>query len=210
MEHSELLNKIDFIGHGFYNAVDSADCLDPILMNQVHSPDALFIQKAPVEAPMVDALITNKKGLKLTVKTADCAPVLIAAPKARLIAAVHAGWRGAFQGIIENTVLQLMRMGANPQDMVAAVGPHIQKQSFEADEPMCALFAKTEHRFFEQKDDTHFLFDFHNYVLHRLNRAGIEQIDSIMIDTYTNPLYNSYRRDALNPARQYSAIWIKD
>ena len=210
MKQVSGLKEIDFIEHGFYDASDSKDVQHPILMNQVHSVDTLYVTEQLAVVPSVDALITDKPNLMLTVKTADCAPILIADRKAKLVAAIHAGWKGALQGIIENTVLQMIRMGGNPEYMVAGIGPHLQRDSFEADVQMRSLFPTTEHHFFTPKhDEEHFFFDFHAYVVHRLRRTGIYQIDSILIDTYTDFDYNSYRREPKNPARQYSCICIK-
>lgn len=210
MKQVSGLKEIDFIEHGFYDAYDSKNVPNPVLMNQVHSVDTLMLNERLVVAPSVDALITDKPNLILTVKTADCSPILIADKKAHLIAAIHAGWKGALQGIVENTVLQMIRMGGDPDYMVVGIGPHLQKESFEADVQMRSLFPITEHRFFTPKnDEEHFFFDFHSYIVHRLRRTGINQIDSILIDTYTDLDYNSYRRDPKNPARQYSCICIK-
>ena len=97
--------ELNWLKAAFYNAQESEGIIDAIKMNQVHSADCLYITEKPTEEPSVDALVTDKAGLKLTVKTADCAPILIADQKKHLIAAVHAGWKGAFQGVIENTVL---------------------------------------------------------------------------------------------------------
>ncbi len=209
MKQAPKLSALNFITHGFYNALDSQTDKDPILMDQVHSADVLVIDTKPSTPPQVDALITTVPNLNLTVKTADCAPILIVDTQAKIIAAVHAGWKGAFQGIIETTVLKMIELGGNPAYMIAAVGPHLQQQSFEIDSAMHALFPKTESHFFTPTDDAHYLFDFDSYVVHRLRRAGIVQIDTIPIDTYTSSDYNSYRREAANPARQYSSIELK-
>ncbi len=209
MKQSPKLSALDFITHGFYDAHDSYLDENPILMDQVHSADVLLIDTVPTTPPQVDAVITKTPNLNLTVKTADCAPVLLVDTQAKIIAAVHAGWKGAFQGIIESTVLKMVELGCNPVHMIAAVGPHIQKQSFEIDSAMFALFPKTETHFFTPTDSTHYLFDFDSYVIHRLHRAGITQIDTIPIDTYTSSNYNSYRREPENLARQYSSIKLK-
>ncbi len=210
MEQSKKLANIDFIEHGFYNAADSTSVDNPILMKQVHSADVSVIEAMPSVPPQVDALVTKTAGLNLTVKTADCAPILIVDTEVRIIAGIHAGWKGAFQGIIENTILKMIELGGNPAHMVAGVGPHLQQKSFEVDTPMRALFPVTESNFFKQTDETHYLFDFDAYIVHRLKRAGITQIDTILIDTFANKEYNSYRRDAMNPNRQYSSIRIKN
>ena len=192
----------------FYNAADSEKMTDVIKMNQVHSADCLYLDSVPKESPSVDALITDKKGLKLAVKTADCAPILMADTKRPLVAAVHAGWKGAFQGILENTVLEMLRHGANIDTLYAGIGPHIQKKTFEMGEEIKALFPKTEDGFFTTLGNK-ILFNFDAYVIHRLKRAGVRFIETVGDDTYPDPIYFSYRRDPQNPGRQFSSIIIK-
>ena len=207
MKQVANLSALPFLTHAFYSAAETAGVERPILMNQVHSADVLFLTEAPAALPAVDALITKTPGLNLTVKTADCAPVLLADPVSRMIAAVHAGWRGAFQGIIEATVLEMVRQGANLDTLVAGIGPHIQTQSFEIGPEMKALFPVTESHFFtEGNGKIHF--DFDAYVIHRLKRAGIQSVMSVGDDTYTDHQYNSFRRDQ-TPDRQFSSIMIK-
>ena len=205
MKQTSNLTELDFISHGFYDARDSQTVMKPILMNQVHSVDAVFITDRQDNLP-VDALITQTPGLNLTVKTADCAPVLLADSTSRMVAAIHAGWRGAFQGIIENTVLQMIRHGANISTLRAGIGPHIQIQSFEISPDIKALFPATENHFFTEENGKIF-FDFDSYVIHRLKRAGVSSIESIGDDTYSDSAYNSFRRDKTK-IRQFSSIMI--
>ena len=207
MKLAPNLATLEFVKHGFYNATDSKSVERPVLMNQVHSADALFLTEAPLTPPSVDALITQTPNLTLTVKTADCAPVLLADSSSRMIAAVHAGWRGAFQGILEATILEMVRRGANLTTLRAGIGPHIQKNSFEAGADMKALFPSTEYHFFTETDGK-LLFDFDAYVIHRLHRAGVQSIDSTGDDTYTDLSYFSYRREPKNKGRQFSSITI--
>ncbi len=208
MKQTDNLKSLSFITHGFYDKTDTKLDLNPILMTQVHSADALFITQKPVEAPKVDALITQTPNLNLTVYTADCAPILLADPSSKMIAAIHAGWKGAFQGIIETTVLKMIQHGADINTLCAGVGPHIQKQSFEMGADIKALFPTTEKSFFTEKGDK-ILFDFDEYVIHRLKRAGIQSIQTISDDTYADINYFSFRRGDLIK-RQYSSIMIKD
>ncbi len=201
--------NLDWCQACFYNAAESEKITDAIKMNQVHSADCLYLSDIPPESPSVDALITDKPCLKLAVKTADCAPVLIADKKRHLVAAIHAGWKGAFQGVIENTLLKMIELGGNPHNMVAGIGPHLQLKSFEISTEMRVLFPSTEAHFFtEENGKIHF--DFDAYVKYRLTRSGILTVDSVGIDTYTDFGYNSYRRDSKNPARQLSIIEIKE
>ena len=200
---------LDWCEACFYNAEESQKKTDVIKMNQVHSADCLYVTEKISENPSVDALITDKAGLKLAVKTADCAPILIADVQKRLVAAIHAGWKGAFQGVIENTILKMIELGGDSQNMVAGIGPHLQVQSFEVSSELCALFPITERHFFsEEKGQIHF--DFDAYVVHRLRRSGIEIVESVGDDTYSDLKYNSYRRHPENPARQLSVIEIKE
>ena len=74
---------------------------------------------------------------------------------------------------------------------------------------MTSLFPKTEAHFFKTTDNGTY-FDFTGYVVHRLQRAGIQNIQTLDVDTFQNPDYNSYRRDPKNPARQYSVIYLTE
>ena len=202
------LTSLKFIEHGFYTAGDSQNDPNPILMNQIHSADALFLTERPSSPPSVDALITKTSDLNLTVKTADCAPVLLADPTSKMIAAVHAGWKGAFQGILEATVLEMVRYGANLDTIYAGVGPHIQQASFEIGKEIKSLFPQTEECFFKFQDNKIF-FDFDAYIMYRLKRAGIRFIETVGDDTFSDQTYFSYRRDPKNLGRQFSSIMIK-
>ena len=169
MKQTDNLKSLSFITHGFYDKTDTKLDLNPILMTQVHSADALFITQAPSEPPKVDALITQTPNLNLTVYTADCAPILLADRTTKMIAAIHAGWKGAFQGIIENTVLKMIQHGANIDTIHAGIGPHIQQQSFEIGPEIQALFPTTESSFFKDKDNKIFFSAFEYQPLRILN-----------------------------------------
>jgi len=203
-------SDLDWLCAGFYNKTECDQVFQPVLMDQTHSADVLVLDSRPETPPKLDALITQKAGLTLTVKTADCAPILFADTQARIIAAVHAGWKGAFQGIIEMTLLKMLSIGGSINNIRAAIGPHLQKNSFQITQDMLNLFPVTERARFMEETETGIYFDFDAYLVHRLKRAGVTNIDSAGIDTYTSNDYNSYRREPKNPARQYSAIMIRE
>lgn len=209
MKQSVNLLQLDWVEHGFYNASESTMIPNPVLMQQVHSADVRYLQKEPDIMPQLDAFVTDCCGINLTVKTADCAPVLLADPVTRQVAAVHAGWRGAFQGILENTILTMVTRGAKAANILAAVGPHLQKDSFIVDQAMQSLFPITENRFFSIGKDGLIRFDFDAYICYRLYRAGIQSVESVGGDTYADQTYYSYRREPENPGRQFSCIMIK-
>ncbi|MBQ4472628.1 MAG: peptidoglycan editing factor PgeF [Alphaproteobacteria bacterium] len=200
-----VFQQFPFVQAGFCNAKESAKLQHPILMKQVHSADVLVLTEVPSEPPKCDALATKTPSLRLTVKTADCTPVLFLDPVAKVIAATHAGWKGAFQGVLETTVLAMLKMGASLNNIHAAIGPHLTQKSFQVQEDMQTLFSPNEQQFFHETPNGTF-FDFTGYVRHRLDRIGINNVELFDLDTYTNPEYNSYRRDKENPARQYSFI----
>ena len=199
---------ISVVTAGFYNAQESLDNPPPFLMEQVHGADALILDEIPTQPLLCDALVTHKQALQLTIKTADCAPVLFVDPNTHIIGAAHAGWKGTFQGILENTILTMLSLGAKLENIYAAIGPHLMQQSFQISPSMYALFPKTEQLYFKETE-TGIYFDFTGYLQHRLTRSGIQKINTIRLDTYSNSAYNSYRREAKNPARQYSFVTLK-
>ena len=207
MIRPESFSKFSQIDAGFCNAKESLELKNPILMKKVHSAYVLVLTETPAEPPQCDALVTRTPGLKLTIKTADCAPVLFIDPVANVIGAAHAGWKGAFQGVLENTILTMLKLGATIDHIRAAIGPHLTQKSFQVAADMQNLFPKTEQHFFASRE-TGSYFDFTGYIQHRLQRASIQTIDSYPIDTFSDPAYNSYRREAESHARQYSFIQL--
>ncbi len=177
---------------------------------QVHSATALLIHEpfAPAKRPEADALVTTQIGIALGVLTADCAPVLLADVENGVIGAAHAGWRGAFDGVLAATVNLMLNCGAQREQMVAVVGPCIQQNSYEVGAEFHARFM-AEHvgldRFFlEAKRDGYFMFDLSGFVLHRLRQAGITQVQALPQDTLREEAgFFSYRRSTLRAESQY-------
>ncbi|MBT5185162.1 MAG: peptidoglycan editing factor PgeF [Kordiimonadaceae bacterium] len=141
-----------------------------------------------------DAVVTKHKNIALSIVTADCAPVLLADPTANIIAAAHAGWQGAKNGIIENTIKAMCSLGATRENIIAAVGPCIGQQSYEVGPEFYQQF--TDKSFFKNSDKAnHHLFDLEGFVLHQLKQSNILQIEPLNIDTYDeNNDFFSYRR----------------
>ena len=165
---------------------------------QVHSARAVT---APWmrERPQSDAVATNRKGVGCSVLTADCAPVLLADPAAQIVAAAHAGWKGALGGIVEDTLLRMKEMGAKTERIVAAVGPVIGPRSYEVGEEFEATFLQQDprsaHRFAKAAARDKRLFDLPGFVLDRLARAGVRNAEWIERDTFAEPdLFFSHRR----------------
>lgn len=186
---------------------------------QVHSAEVAIVDEPwPAAArPQVDALVTRTPGVVLGILTADCAPVLLADADAGVVAAVHAGWRGAKAGVIEAAVAAMLDLGAQRCTTLAAVGPCIQQASYEVGPEFHAAFAGdgTEARAFFRRSarDGRFMFDLAGYVAHRLRAMGLSTVASLGHDTAADAdSFFSYRRTTLagggDYGRSLSAIAI--
>ena len=187
-----------------------------LTLYQIHSATAVVVDKAwEGEAPEADALVTRTPGLAIGALTADCAPVLFCDPEARVIAAAHAGWRGALSGIAEATVAAMEELGASRERMLAVIGPSISQKAYEvgveyvdrflAEEPTSSVFFITD----ASSGEPHF--DLSGYVAERLSRAGVDTISDLGLCTYCDETrLFSYRRSQHHGeddyGRQISAI----
>ena len=168
--------------------------------HQIHSPDVAVATKPwDLESrPRVDAMVTATPGLALGVTTADCGPILFADSKARVIGAAHAGWKGAFTGVLENTIDAMEKLGANRADITVAIGPLIRQPSYEVGAEFVERFTAADQdfaRFFiPSSREGHAMFDLAGFIRMRLARAGIARIDDTGIDTYPDEQLFSYRR----------------
>ncbi|MFN3387501.1 MAG: peptidoglycan editing factor PgeF [Allosphingosinicella sp.] len=171
-----------------------------VTVHQVHSPDAAYVTEPfPVDArPPADAMVTDRPGLVLGILTADCAPVLFADREAGVVAAAHAGWKGAFAGVVEATVAEMTRRGAERGRIAAAIGPCIARRSYEVDEAFLRRFVEADpenERFFGLGREGHHQFDLEGFVAHRLAEAGLTRIEALGEDTYGQAdRFFSYRR----------------
>ena len=185
---------------------------------QVHSPEVVEVKEPwpHDERPRADAMVTDRPGLLLGIVTADCAPVLLADSAAGVIGAAHAGWRGAFGGVLENTVAAMERLGARRERIVAVIGPTIAQPSYEVDETFHDRLVGHDAAnidLLEPGASNHYHFDLPAYVERRLRYygAGVETVERLGVDTYADPdRFFSYRRATHRgePAygRQFSLI----
>lgn len=158
--------------------------------------------------PHADALVTARPGVVLGILTADCGPVLFADPEARVIGAAHAGWKGAFSGVLEATVAAMEALGARRNRIRAALGPTIAAESYEVDSAFRDRFleaAADYDRFFrpgERKD--HFMFDLPGFIEARLQALKLGAIGILGQDTYAAPdHFFSYRRATHRGEKDY-------
>lgn len=191
-----------------------------LTLKQVHGAQVVTVSGTWTHgtAPQADALVTNRKGIALGVLTADCAPLLFADKKEKIIGAAHAGWKGAVGGVIEATIAAMEKLGAARQNIAAAIGPCIGPQSYEVSEafrdPFTAQSADNARFFRPAEKAGHLVFDLPGYAAHRLHLAGIETVYDTHQDTLPNETaFFSYRRTCQRGegdyGRQISVIVIK-
>lgn len=172
---------------------------------QIHGAEVVEVAKpwSPGSGPRADAMVTNRPDVALAVITADCAPILLADTRAGVAGAAHAGWRGAVAGVIERTIAAMARLGAEPAETAAAIGPCIAQRSYEvaADLRDAVLAQDPGHaRFFAPGRRTErWQFDLAGYCAVRLTAAGIGSVSVLGVDTAADEhRFFSHRRRTLN------------
>lgn len=171
-----------------------------VTVRQVHSPDVVTVTDPIAEAdrPAADAMVTDRPGLILGILTADCVPVLLADREAGVVGAAHAGWKGAMAGVTDRSVAAMEELGARRDRIAAAIGPCIGRASYEVTLDFARNFEEQDRengRFFTAGREGHCQFDIAAYVAARLAGAGVERIEMLDQDTYSQPeRFFSYRR----------------
>lgn len=177
-------------------------------VKQTHSSKCVSIDQpfAADEWIEADAIVTRTPNVPIGVITADCAPVLLVANG--VVGAAHAGWQGAVNGVLENTVAA---MKCDPITIQACIGPCISKQSYEVskgfEKPFVDRHAEST-KFFTVKSEEKLLFDLRAYCAFRLGLCGVQNVEISDIDTLTNESYHSHRGGAGVGDRNLSAIMI--
>jgi len=153
---------------------------------QVHSAKVVTVTEPWHTRPQADAMVTQVPGLALCILSADCVPVLFADPAAKVIGAAHAGWKGALGGVCEATVEAMEALGAERGQIVAAIGPAIQQDSYEVGPEFRDTFVG-EHEWTDRlfragcEDRSHF--DLTGYVETVLRREGVNMVENLGHDT---------------------------
>ncbi|MFN4354719.1 peptidoglycan editing factor PgeF [Parvibaculum sp.] len=187
---------------------------------QIHSPAVAEVTEpwTPDTAPQADAMVTATHGIALGILTADCAPVLFADKKARVIGAAHAGWKGAVTGVLETTIETMLRLGAERQNITAAIGPCISKEAYEVGPEFHERFlsdSDANGRWFGPSEHPgHFMFDLPGYVASRLEACEIGTVAALGHCTYQDERrFFSFRRTTHRKekdyGRQISALMLR-
>jgi YfiH family protein len=172
-----------------------------LFVNQIHGNDVAVIDvenkiHGEQELPKADALVTNLQNVAICVITADCSPILFFDAEKNVVAATHAGWRGAKLGVIKNTVAEMKKLGA--KKISAIIGPMIHQKSYEVSQEFLDDFLSenlTNKKFFVTgMKPEKWLFDLPSYVAEKLRAENVE-VEDKKIDTYENEkTFFSFRR----------------
>ena len=179
-----------------------------ILMNQTHSNKVIVVNNKNKNNKSFnsDALVTKLKGLGLCVLTADCVPIILYDENNETIACIHAGWKGAFSGIIEKTINKLKKMN-NQNKIYACVGPCIGKGNYEVNNDLFQLFTnkqKSNSIFFTKTKNNKFYFNIRSYVNKILKDNGTIKIHNLNFDTFADSSnFFSYRRSVKIGEKDY-------
>lgn len=188
-----------------------------ILLNQVHGNKFHYIStnsklKNKFEG---DALVTDRKNTPIAVLTADCAPILVYDDSKEMIAAIHAGWKGAYKSIVKKVVKFMIKKGCSPQNITAAIGPCISSNNYEVREDFIKKFIKKDKKniiFFKKAKHKNY-FNLNKYIHFQLKSLSIKKIDIIDKDTFIrkNNLFSARRSISRNEndyGRNISIIMI--
>ena len=189
-----------------------------VLLNQIHSNKFHYINKSSKvnnRKFIGDALVTNKKNIPIAVLTADCAPILIYDESKEMIAAIHAGWKGAHKDIVKKVVKFMIKKGCSSKNIVAAIGPCISGNSYQVKEDFIKKFIKKDKKniIFFKKTKSKNYFNLNKYIHFQLKSLNIKKIDVINKDTFNtkNNFFSARRSISRNESdygRNISIIMI--
>ena len=171
-----------------------------ILMHQTHSNKVVEIKKNNFRKKIrADAMVTQMKDLAIGVVTADCVPIIVCDIKNQIIGCIHAGWKGAFSGIIDNTIKKFKRLNSKNK-IYAAVGPCIGNKSYEVGLEFYKKFVSKSWKnkiYFTKKTKTKKLFNLRKFVADKLLKLGVI-VDHVDKDTFAEKSnFFSYRRSTI-------------
>jgi YfiH family protein len=197
--------NVDENRHLFFQAIGIPSGAKAVYQNQIHSANISLVHGSEGVVKESDALVTPDAGVLLGITVADCTPVLLYDPVIKLIAAVHAGWRGTEQMIVLNTIRRMVEMGSEPKNIYAFIGASASKEKYEVGFDVATLFEK---KHLTELGDGKFLLDVKGANLDQLLFVGIplDQIEVSPLCTISDERLHSYRRDGKRSGRMLAVI----
>jgi len=158
------------------------------LLHQIHSDKIVFVNKDYIinKKFKADAIVTNRRKLPIGILTADCVPILIYDNVSKMIAAIHAGWKGAYKDIINKVIKFMEKKGCHRKNIHAAIGPCISQKNYNVGEDFLKKFIKKNKKnsIFFKKTKNVIYFDLPKYVKSQLKYSKISNIDHVNINTF--------------------------
>ena len=180
-----------------------------ITLNQEHTNQVIHFDSASAVKDKLtgDAIVSEIKNIGIGILTADCAPIFFYDHKKKIIGCAHAGWKGALNGIIKNTVKKFNELNSNNNDLIAVVGPCINKDNYEVKIDFFQKFInqdKKNENFFDKINDEKYKFDLRRFIIKELWNLNVNNIDNIEMDTFSkSEFFYSYRRSSLKKEKDY-------
>ena len=187
----------------------SCDRKSLITLNQKHTNQVLhFSSRLSVKNKLTgDAIVSQVKNVGIGILSADCAPILFYDPQKKIIGCAHSGWRGALSGIVKNTIKKFNNLNSKNEDIIAAVGPCINKKNYEVKTDFFQKFVtqnKYNETFFRKIAKEKYTFDLRGFINNEISNLNIKNIENIEKDTFSDKeFFYSYRRSCLNKESDY-------
>ena len=193
-QEENVKKNLDIVSKKFNIKKDSL-----ALMHQTHSNKVeIIVKRNNLERIKCDAMLTKDNEIALSVLTADCLPILIYEKRKEIIGCIHAGWKGAVNGIIENTLKKLEEMNGSIKQLVVSLGPCISQKNYEVKNDFYSEFikkSKNNDSFFFKNEKKTFNFDLRGFVIKKFKDLGVLEIDNVAIDSFASQNeYFSHRR----------------
>ena len=178
-----------------------------IIPNQIHSNKVKIVNEKSINKNInADGLITISNKIVLGNLTADCAPVLLFDPKQKIISAIHAGWKGAKNGIIDNSIKLMLECGSKLNNIISCIGPCIGKESYKVNNDffMKFIIENPKNKQFFLINNNEMKFDLKSYIIKKLNNLGVKNIFFNSFDTFKDKKnFFSYRRSLISEDKDY-------
>ena len=180
-----------------------------ITLNQTHSNEVVhFENESSVKNKLPgDAIVTKIKNIGIGILTADCAPILLYDPQKEIIGCIHSGWKGALNGIINNTITKFKELNSKIENLIAVVGPCIGKESYEVKINFYEKFVDRNLKyaeFFNKISDERYIFDLRRFINNEIYNLNIKNIENISMNTFLKKeFFFSHRRSCLNKEQDY-------
>ena len=180
-----------------------------ITLNQKHTNQVIhFDSDRSVKNKLNgDAIVSEVKNIGIGILTADCAPIFFYDHKKKIIGCAHAGWKGALNGVIRNTVKKFNELNSNNNDLISVIGPCINKKNYKVKTDLFKKFIDQDKKneiFFEKVSNQNYVFDLRGYINKEISNLNIKNIENIEKDTFSEKdFFYSYRRSCLNKEKDY-------